>query len=507
MYRVLLADGDRIVVDSLREILERDFPGQCEFHAALSQTDAARVSRETGIDVAFLGAGMDGADGVLAVKKIALPPARPIERNGIAASMRCALAVVDIARRKRFSESQIREKLDSVVTIVEGDFLYSLIYPPEKSGDIETYLDFFNIRDTAFYFMILEVADLESPLRPRAYQTIRDVIGSDCGSCGGRAAIVSPFMRNRLVVFVPASAAGETPGSEGIASDSVASETRAFVGDIHARITAALGIQVRIGVGPVEFDFSRSVFAYDEALKSLMAADGKNEIAFASDGCEASGFKYAYPEAAEGTLLDCLSSGDLPGAHAQLSLIAGWIRSRYPDDSDILKGKLFEILTLARHRTHAARSRLGGFSVWKDTWNTLCDIEDPAEAERFVLACIDECADSMGERRPGRMSPIVVKSCAIIHESLSSDISLEDIARRVEISPFYFSKLFKEETGENFIDYLTMARVRRAKELLLDRALSVRDVGVESGYSDPNYFSKLFKKVVGLTPTEYRESV
>lgn len=502
MYRVLLADGDRIVVDSLREILERDFPGQCEFHAALSQTDAARVSRETGIDVAFLGAGMDGVDGVLAVKKIALPPARPIERNGIAASMRCALAVVDIARRKRFSESQIREKLDSVVTIVESDFLYSLIYPPEKSGDIETYLDFFSIRDTAFYFMILEVADLESSLRPRAYQTIRDVIGSDCGSCGGRAAIVSPFMRNRLVVFVPASAAGETPGSEGIVS-----EIRAFVGNIHARITAELGVQVRIGVGPVEFDFSRSVFAYDEALKSLMAADGKNEIAFAVDGCEASGVNDAYPEAAEGTLLDCLSSGDLPGAHAQLYLIAGWIRSRHPDDCDILKGKLFEILTLARHRTHTARSRLGSFSVWKDTWKTLCDIDDPAEAERFVLACIDECADSMGERRPGRMSPIVVKSCAIIHESLSSDISLEDIARRVEISPFYFSKLFKEETGENFIDYLTMARVRRAKGLLLDRALSVRDVGVESGYSDPNYFSKLFKKVVGLTPTEYRESV
>ena len=502
MYRVLLADADRIVADSLREILERDFPGQCEFHAALSPGEAARVSREIAVDVAFMGAGMEGSDAVRAIKKIALPRERAIERSGIASSMRCALSAVDIARRKRFSESQIREKLDSVVSIVEGDFLYSLIVPSEKSGDIETYLDFFNIRDTAFYFMVLEFADLASSLRPRAYQAVRDVIASGEGSSGGRAAIVGPFMRNRLVVFVPESAAGETSVSENHGS-----EIRAFVGDVHARITAVLGIQVRIGVGSVEEDFARSVFAYDEALKALMAADGKNEIAFASDGAGAAGFKDSYPEAAEGTLLDCLSSGDLPGAHAQLSLIADWIRSRYPGDSDILKGKLFEILTLARHRTHTARSRFGAFSVWKDTWKTLCGIEDPVEAERYILACIDECSDSMGELRQGRMNPIVVKSCAIIHESLSSDVSLEDIARRVEISPFYFSKLFKEETGENFIDYLTMARVRRAKELLLDRALSVRDVGVESGYSDPNYFSKLFKKVVGLTPTEYRESV
>ena len=76
----------------------------------------------------------------------------------------------------------------------------------------------------------------------------------------------------------------------------------------------------------------------------------------------------------------------------------------------------------------------------------------------------------------------------------------------MEISPFYFSKLFKEETGANFIDYLTMARIERAKGFLRDKARSVKEISAAAGYADANYFSKLFKKVVGLTPTEYRSA-
>ena len=77
--------------------------------------------------------------------------------------------------------------------------------------------------------------------------------------------------------------------------------------------------------------------------------------------------------------------------------------------------------------------------------------------------------------------------------------------RKLDISPYYFSKLFKEETGSNFVEYLTGLRMGRAKEMLKDDSLSMKEICAEIGYSDPNYFSRIFKKNVGLTPTEYRE--
>lgn len=85
----------------------------------------------------------------------------------------------------------------------------------------------------------------------------------------------------------------------------------------------------------------------------------------------------------------------------------------------------------------------------------------------------------------------------------SEDISLEDVAEQVNISPQYFSKLIKKTTGFNFIDWLSMLRVKKAKELLTNSNLTVKEVCFMVGYKDPNYFSRIFKKRIGITPSEY----
>ena len=82
---------------------------------------------------------------------------------------------------------------------------------------------------------------------------------------------------------------------------------------------------------------------------------------------------------------------------------------------------------------------------------------------------------------------------------------LDDVSRAVNISPYYFSKIFKENTGENFIEYLTNIRIDKAKELLGTTEYSMKEICSMVGYSDPNYFSRSFKKNVGVTPTEYKE--
>ena len=64
-----------------------------------------------------------------------------------------------------------------------------------------------------------------------------------------------------------------------------------------------------------------------------------------------------------------------------------------------------------------------------------------------------------------------------------------------------------EETGENFIEYLTSLRINKAKQLISGTDMSMKEICTEVGYSDPNYFSRIFKKNVGVTPTEYKENV
>ncbi|WP_169090630.1 response regulator [Paenibacillus sp. PL91] len=84
-------------------------------------------------------------------------------------------------------------------------------------------------------------------------------------------------------------------------------------------------------------------------------------------------------------------------------------------------------------------------------------------------------------------------------------MSLQDLCRHVLMSTSYFSLVFKQHTGETFIEYLTGVRVAKAKELLHNSNLKLYEIAEQVGYKDPNYFSILFKKHTGITPKDYRE--
>ncbi|GAC90080.1 DNA-binding response regulator [Anoxybacillus flavithermus NBRC 109594] len=94
-----------------------------------------------------------------------------------------------------------------------------------------------------------------------------------------------------------------------------------------------------------------------------------------------------------------------------------------------------------------------------------------------------------------------------LQENYCYDVTLEEVAKYVHLTPYYFSKLFKKETGQTFIDYLTNLRIEKAKQLMRDEGLTVKEACYRVGYKDPNYFSRVFKKVTNMTPTEYRQDV
>ena len=114
---------------------------------------------------------------------------------------------------------------------------------------------------------------------------------------------------------------------------------------------------------------------------------------------------------------------------------------------------------------------------------------------------------SISEKKAESTFDVVEASKKYIEANYTKNITLDDLSMAVNISSYYLSRIFKENTGENFIDYLTRLRIERAKELLSTTQYSMKEIGVMSGYPDPNYFSKTFKKNVGVTPTEYREGM
>lgn len=96
--------------------------------------------------------------------------------------------------------------------------------------------------------------------------------------------------------------------------------------------------------------------------------------------------------------------------------------------------------------------------------------------------------------------------CEYVVLNVDTNITLRSISEQFYISTNYFSYLFKEQTGENFQNYLSRVKIERAKHLLKDSNYKAYEVSNMLGYHEPAYFSRLFKKYTGYNPTEYRKN-
>ena len=104
-----------------------------------------------------------------------------------------------------------------------------------------------------------------------------------------------------------------------------------------------------------------------------------------------------------------------------------------------------------------------------------------------------------------KYTEIIDKAREFIKAQYKNDeMSLQTVASYVNVSSNHFSAIFRKETGETFIDYLTKVRMDNAKDLLTCTSMKTSEIGFEVGYKDPHYFSYIFKKTIGMSPKEYR---
>ena len=104
-----------------------------------------------------------------------------------------------------------------------------------------------------------------------------------------------------------------------------------------------------------------------------------------------------------------------------------------------------------------------------------------------------------------RVRRIVEQAQELIRANLDDRLSVEDMADRFFLSPAYFGELFKQECGQTVAEFQTQVRMRKARELLADMGRTVSEVAHAAGYADLAYFSRVFHKTYGISPTRFRE--
>ena len=536
MYRLLIVDDEQIVLDSVRFIAERDVGSALTTEVAGSGREAIERAEAFRPDIIIMDIrmpGLSGLDAIAAIKKIHGSAlfiiitayekfefareainlgvfdyiTKPLSRNAVSAAIKKAIGVIDAERKKLNIELEFREKMAYILPVLESGFIYSMLFSDDHADELADTLRIMGVQSDCGCVMTIEFGEedgkkhlsnkIGSGIRSqRFYPALRDAVK---GCCDG---VVGPVMLNRVMVYLPCSGSAEEYEQR--------VEVLNIASSIYNKLKSLSSIPFYIGIGGCYASVQNIYKSFEESIKAIGYACG-NECAtpviHINDIPLEQRMAYLYPAAEEKQLFHHLTAGDTKACLLSFKRIYDWVAAQCGGDARKAVSSLTELMIMLG-RTHGdycqdATDNLNGIAYI----NEFLAIDQLDALQSFMQARIRLICADINRVRETKLSAIVEDACSYIHENYHKDITLKTVSKVVNVSPNYFSKIFKDETGSNFIDYLTDLRIEKAKELLCDSNYYNKEICFQIGYSDPNYFSRIFKRIVGVTPTEYKASI
>ena len=533
MYRIMLADDEGIVIDSLKFIIEENYPGQFEIETAKSGRSVIETAERFRPDIAFMDIQMPGINGIDAIREMKRTnPStifivlsaydrfmyakeaislgvmeymnKPFTRQGICEVLDRSIRQIEASRERHRNDLIIKEKMENVIPVIESGFIYSILFQEYFEEDIERYKELLDIHQSGCYMIAIVFGDTQkgnymtnavgSSIRSTgSFREIREIIRESFRSL---QCVVGNVMSNKIPVCVP--------------TDDISMDYNRRVELIDqcrilcTKLNKETGTSFRIGIGGIG-PFRDAMQSYQDALKTLINSTGR--VGHVDDlpiGCD---YEENYPVEVEKTIFEELAEGHTQECLSACGRFFDWMEETYAEDMDNIRLKVLEFVLRAETEAYLSGGMTYRFSDRKSYLPEITAASSSAQVRSWFLERIGRACHNVLAKRGEKTNDIVEAAKGYIFENYGKDISLDDISRKMNLSPYYFSKLFKDKTGQNFVEFLTGIRIEKARELLKRPEMSMKEICAEVGYSDPNYFSRIFKKVVGMPPTEYRETV
>ena len=530
MYRIMIADDEGIVIDSLKFIIESEYPGEYEIETAKTGRSVIELAERFRPDIAFMDIQMPGINGIDAMREIKKNnPSiifivvsaydrfmyakeaislgvleyinKPFNKQGICEVLERATRQIDLKREQHRNDLIIKEKMENVIPVIESGFIYSIMFREYFEEDINRYKELLEIHTSNCYMMAFVFGDTQegnymtnavgvSIKSVDSYHTICEII-KESFPC-----FVGNIMSNKIPVCVPTEA------------QTMDYNERVELIDVcralSTRLNKETGISFRIGIGGI-VPFIDAMESYQDAIKALINSTGR--VGHVDDlllGCD---YANDYPIALEKKLFEELHDGHINECMQSCGDFFEWMQQTSTGDINNIRLKCLEFVMRAESEAYLSGGMTYRFEAREGYLPQIMNASGLEEIRKWFMDKMEEACHNVIVKRGEKSNDIVDNARKYIDENYSKDVSLDDISRNMNLSPYYFSKLFKEKTGENFVEFLTRVRIDKAKEMLKDPDKSMKEICSEVGYGDPNYFSRIFKKVVGVPPTEYRDTL
>jgi two-component system response regulator YesN len=523
MYSLMVFDDEQIVIESVKHIVNNEMRNIRVTQTARSGREAIEKARKERPDIILTDIRMPGINGLEAVKEIKSIHnnikfivvsvyeyfeyakqavelgvidylTKPVNKTRLVETLERITRQLDEEKVRYDKELETKEKISRMISIAEHSFIYSLLL--SQQVNFAEYKALFDIKSDTGYVFIMTFQGNKSrherdqfgdnALIRKAYTFFKDNLKYKY-QC-----IVGPIMLDRVVGYIAQSV--EDHYQQRV-------QTIAYLEEIVSRMEEEYDASIKVGIGSMR-DHHSIMVSYQEALKALNYAEGERVIHIddISPSMSDAGLEIF---AEERKLVNSVEKGD-----TQLCInILTDIFNKHEDffDNESLHSRLIEIMIVARRIAFQNGIDNDEYIEYGEYIKQLLGC---TTKEQFKQMCLEKAryiAGRINKLKGKTIGIIVDKANRIINERFTQELTLDGISKELYISPQYFSRLYKQEMGINFIEQLTLIRMQHAKKLMEMEEYSIKEICYMSGYSDPNYFSRLFKKFEGVSPSAYHK--
>ena len=533
MYKVLIVDDEPIAVESVEFMIKKNFDTVKLIEKSRSGKDAIEKAYQFHPDIIIMDINMPGINGLEAMKQIrkANPTIsfivisafdyfdyavesvalgveeyllKPVKEVRFVETFQKVLDLIEQNNLKRKQTLEQQERLEMIIPILENGFMNSLCMYGQDTAQMKNYCDLFGYQNTGGYVLAIELGQKNSKNidnkigagihAEKMYEEYKNIIK------GTVNCIVSTIMLNRIIVYI---------FDDGEIGEY---EQKARSVEVAGRIierAARIYPDIFIGIGTYHKDIIFAKKSYQEALHTLRiltVIDNVNEnlhshILHEDDVIEKNeGLENDFEQLIETEIYARVSDND--DKSVQLSFEQLYERMCADDNInfDIIKKWLIGLVVGFEKRWEKVLDN----SYYK-VLGEIISAKDEEALFQIGKSYVSNTTQQIASSRQNKANSIIEKADLYLLEHYNEDISLDEIARHVNLSSYYFSRFYKNSTGTSFSDKMVMLRMEKAKELLKREDLSVKDVSYLVGYIDPNYFSKIFKKITGNNASEYKK--
>lgn len=405
----------------------------------------------------------------LGVEDFILKPAKIII---LKEALETAAEKLETVQKSREDSSLLQQRMEEIRPLIESECIYALI-GEKTEKEIKSSVDFLGYEVKSGFCFLIEFKERPRFILYKVKQALTEV-GLKC---------LGEQFHNMIVFFI-------------LSQKELEERKTREVGNFVTMLLKEIGIKgTRVGVGGIETGLGTLNLSYRQALAAIKQGEEpwKKSI-------------WLQEQKDNGDIIESLVEALKKTDEEELHNALKQLYTEFVMKAEVLsyaRNQVYRILLIVLEKIKKNDACFENIFEPPFALDEILDVSSRKELELYTALWMNHLMQAMYKYRKINNHFLAEQALHYIEEHYGKNIMLDDIASYLDVSSFYLSKLFKKATGRNFTDLLAEKRVEKAK-ILLRSQMSIKEVTFAVGFNSQNYFTKVFKKYCGITPTEYK---